>query len=115
MLLLLLGGCGTLVTVGAMRAFQGFTAPIDVANDYLDAARAGTDLTPYACRPDEPPRPEVVTSREQNLNSVEIDGRSFAEVEGSLTLEERLPARVTVFLSRRGDEWCVSAVEVGQP
>jgi len=112
LLLLLLGGCAGLAAVLVPRAIEGITAPIDVANGYLDAVRGGTDLVPYACRPDEPPHPELAASQGQYLNSAEIDGRSFAEVGGSLTLEDGFVARILLELRRGEGEWCVHRVLV---
>jgi hypothetical protein len=41
LVVLLLGGCGALAATGAIVGFRAMTAPADVANDYLDAAREG--------------------------------------------------------------------------
>ncbi len=112
LLVVLVGGCAGLAAVLVPRALDGVTAPFDVANGYLDAARAGTELAPFACRPDEAPHPEVPGSVRQNLTSVEIDGRSFGEVGGSLTLADGLPVRVLVELRRDEGEWCVHRVLV---
>ena len=110
LLVVLVGGCAGLVAVVAPRALELVTAPVDVANGYLDAARSGAALAPSACRPDDPPHPEVPRSQAQYLNTVEVDGRSFAEVGGSLTLEDGSPARITVELRRGDGQWCVHEV-----
>lgn len=107
--LLLLGGCGVLAGFGGVRAFQSLTAPIDVANIYLDAARSGGDLAASACHPDDLPGSEVVTSRSQNLTSVDISG-GMAEVTGSMTLENGVTMSVRIELSRRDGEWCVREI-----
>ncbi len=73
-LLLVLGGCGALAATGAVRAFRGMTAPIDVANDYLDAARGGDDVTRYPCDPTMATDPAVSASTGQNLHSVSMSG-----------------------------------------
>ena len=112
LLLVLLGGCAGLVAVVAPRVLEGVTAPVDVANGYLDAARSGAALAPFACRAGERPHPEVPRSQGQYLSSVEIDGRSFAEVGGSLTLEDGFPARITVELRRGEGQWCVHDVVI---
>lgn len=98
-----------LVAVGGLRAFQSLSAPIDVANLYLDAARSGGDLDRSACRPDDPPRPEVAASQAQELDGVEITG-GLAEVTGSITLGDGVTTPVRVDLSRRDGEWCVRDV-----
>lgn len=110
LLVLVVGGCGTVAVLGGMRAFDALTAPMDVANDYLDAARSGGPLAPHACRPDDPARPEVVASRSQRLTSVEIDGGAIAEVRGSLVLSDDVPVPVLVTLGRRDGSWCVTGV-----
>ena len=107
--LLLLGGCGVLVTIGGLRAFRSVTAPIDVANAYLDAARAGADLTATACRPEQPPWEPVTSSRSQSLTNVEISG-GLAQVSGSITLGDGVTTPVRIDLSRRDDGWCVREV-----
>ena len=112
LLLLLVGGCAGLAAVVVPRVLDSVTAPIDVANDYLDAARAGGELAPFACRSGDRPHPELPGSQGQYLSTVEIDGRSFAEVGGSLTLEDGFPARITLELRRGADQWCVYEVEV---
>ena len=106
---LLLGGCGVLVTVGGLRAFESLSAPIDVANIYLDAARTGGDLTDSACRPDDPPHPATASSLAQNLTSVDITNR-LAEVNGSITLEDGITTTVRIHLAQRDGEWCVREV-----
>jgi len=98
-----------LIGFGGLRAFQALSAPIDVANLYLDAARSGGDLTDSACRPNDPPHPEVVTSQAQNLTSVDITS-GVAEVGGSITLEDAVTMSVQVELSRRDGAWCVREV-----
>lgn len=112
LLVLLAGGCGVLAATVGLRAVEGLSAPVDVANDYLDAGRSGQDLAPHACSPDEAPRDEVVTSRGQQLGSVEINAGSSAEVEGTLTLESGAVVQVRVALLRAGDGWCVREVLV---
>ena len=112
LLVVLVGGCAALVAVLAPRALESVTAPVDVANGYLDAARSGAALAPFTCRPDDPPPPEVPRSQAQYLNTVEVDGRSFAEVGGSLTLEDGFTARITVELRRGDGPWCVYDVAV---
>jgi len=112
LLVLLLGGCAGLLAVVAPRVLDSVTAPVDVANGYLDAARAGAALAPFACRAGDRPPPEVPRSQGQYLSSVEIDGRSFAEVGGSLTLEDGFPARITVELRRGEGQWCVHDVAI---
>ena len=112
LLVVLLGGCAALVAIVVPRALEHVTAPVDVANAYLDAARSGASLAPFACRPDDPPHPEVLRSQGQYLNTVEVDGHSFAEVGGSLTLEDGFPARITVELRRGVGPWCVHDVAV---
>lgn len=112
LLMLLIGGCAGLAAVVVPRVLDGVTAPIDVANDYLDAARAGSELAPFACRPGDHPHPELPGAQGQYLSSVEINNRSFAEVGGSLTLEDGFPARITLELRRGEGEWCVYDVEV---
>ena len=112
LLLLLVGGCAGLAAVVVPRVLDSVTAPIDVANDYLDAARAGGELAPFACHSGDRPHPELPDSQGQYLSTVEIDGRSFAEVGGSLALEDGFPARITLELRRGADQWCVYDVEV---
>lgn len=107
--LLLLGGCGVLAGFGGVRAFRALSAPVDVANTYLDAARSGGDLTASACRPDDRPRPAVANSRAQSLTSADISG-GMAEVTGSITLEDDITTPVRVHLSQRNGEWCVREV-----
>lgn len=108
-MVLLLGGCGALLTVGGLRAFQSLTVPIDVANNYLDAARTDGDLAASACRPDEPPGPDLTSSLGQNLTHVNITNQ-LAEVEGSITLEDGVATPVRIHLSRRDGGWCVRDV-----
>lgn len=110
LLLLLLGGCG----VFAVTAVSGFigrmSAPVDVANEYVDAARDGNDVTPYTCEPDVGVDPELADSRAQNLVGVDIVNRRHATVTGLLTLGDGFETEITMRLNQVDDAWCVHEV-----
>lgn len=108
-LILLLGGCGALAVTGAIRGFQAMTAPVDVANDYLDAAREEGDTTPHTCGADVPPPAGVVASTSQDLTDVSISG-GRARVNGTVTLADAGATEVRVTLTRGDGEWCVTDV-----
>jgi len=114
LVILLAGGCGVLVATLGVRAVDAVTAPLDVANAYLDAARSGGDLSPHACSPEDPPLDEVVSSRGQQLRSVEISG-GLAEVRGTLRPDPGIQVPVRVSLARDDDGWCVSQVLTNGP
>lgn len=109
--LLVVGGCSALLVVGGSRLLSVATAPVDVANDYLDTARVGGDVTGLACGADPPLREELATTAGQMLRSVEVTG-GFATVSGRITLADGSDAPIAVELGRRGEGWCVSGIEV---
>lgn len=110
-LLLILGGCGALATTGALRTFRGMTAPIDVANDYLDAARGGAVAGRHTCDGALDTDPAVTASTGQNLHSVSISGRR-ATVSGTLTLQDGPDTEIRIRMGRSNDAWCVDDVDV---
>ena len=87
------------------------TAPIDVANDYLDAARGGDDVTRYPCDPTMATDPAVSASTGQNLHSVSMSGPR-ATVTGTLTLQDGRDTDIRIRLGRSNDEWCVDDVDL---
>jgi hypothetical protein len=107
---LLVGGCSAALAVGVGWFASTVREPADAANAYLDEARVG-DSPSTACSAQDPPDPDVAASTGQNLNEVEITGGA-AEVSGSLTLEDGTRARVTLDLTRREGDWCVTGVTV---
>lgn len=110
-LLLILGGCGALAATGAVRTFRGMTAPIDVANDYLDAARGGGDAGRYSCDDAMGTDPTVSASTGQNLHSVSIGGPR-ATVSGTLTLQDGQDTEIRLRMGRSNDAWCVDDVDL---
>ena len=74
LLLVLLGGCAALVAVVGPRVLASVTAPVEVANDYLDAARTGAELDPFVCRSGAAVHGDVARCQGQCLHQVEIDG-----------------------------------------
>ncbi len=109
-LLLLLTGCGVFA-VAAVSGFVGrMTAPVDVANEYLEAARTTADVAPYACEDAPPVDPEVADSRTQYLGDVTLSGRRFATVSGTITLGDGFETEITMRLSNDDDAWCVREV-----
>lgn len=87
------------------------TAPVDVANDYLDAAREGGDTTPHTCGADVPPPAGVVASTAQDLTDVSISG-GRATVNGTVRLPDAGATSVRITLTRGDGEWCVTEVSL---
>jgi hypothetical protein len=110
--LLVLGGCGALVTVAGVRLMGSMTAPVDVANEFLDAARSGDDVAPYLCgdaSPGDVP-PELANSEGQRLTEVHVSNNRVADVGGRLTLSGGDRTPIQMELRRAGDDWCVWGV-----
>lgn len=110
-LVVLLGGCTALGITLVSRFADAVRGPVDVANSYLDAARAGERVDEQACQPGRVIPDVLVRSERQQLFNVEVVNRA-ATVEGTLTLEGGNRASIRFELERRGESWCVAEVEV---
>lgn len=101
---------GGVAVVGAGWLVSSLREPVDVANTYLDDARAG--VRPAASCPDAfAPGPDLAASTGQDLVEVDVRNNRVAEVGGELFLGDGTQARVTVDLENV-DGWCVTAVRV---
>lgn len=89
------------------------SAPVDVANEFLDAMRAGEDAGAFTCMGAVDPIPPIESSQGQRLTSVNISNNRVARVEGTLTTAEGDRRSIDLRLNRRDDDWCVADLSVG--
>ena len=87
------------------------SAPVDVANDYLDAARASEDTSADTCGGEVPLHPDVAGSSAQNLANVSISG-GRATVTGTLRQLNGSEDEIRITLGRSDGDWCVGGVEL---
>lgn len=103
-------GCSTVLYIGGSRIVRTARAPVDTANEFLDAVRAGG---PAAGR-DVCPGPVeladgIATSEGQHLSEVHVSSSGIATVSGTVTLAGGRTSPLTVELHRTDDGWCVAA------
>lgn len=110
-LIVLLGGCSALGIAVVSRFADAVRGPVDVANSYLDAARAGQGVDEFACQPGRVIPDVLVRSEGQQLRNVEVVNRD-ATVHGTLRVEGGGQAPIRFELQRSGDSWCVAQVEL---
>lgn len=104
-------GCGALLYVGGSRLVGAARAPVDTANEFLDALRAGDDPGAHLCdgRDRLEATGDLAASEGQNLSSVHISNNRVATVSGTVTLAGQQRSPLTVELRRDGDGWCVDS------
>lgn len=105
--LLVLGGCGAAATYAGMRFMGSMSAPVDVANDLLDAARTGGDTAGHLCGDAAEVDPRLASSEGQRLTSVHVSNNRVASVGGTITLDGGERTGIDLELRRRDGEWCV--------
>ncbi len=110
-LVVLLGGCTALGITLVSRFADAVRGPVDVANNYLETARAGERVDELACQPGRVIPDVLVRSEGQQLFNVEVVNRS-ATVDGTLILEGGGRGSIRFELDRRGESWCVAQVDV---
>jgi hypothetical protein len=104
-------GCSTLLYLGGSRLVGSARAPVDTANEFLDAVRLGGPAASprHVCSGPFELAEELRASSAQNLSSVHISNNRVATVSGTVTLAEGRTSPLTVELRRIDDGWCVSS------
>lgn len=109
-------GCSTLLYVGGSRLVGSARAPVDRANEFMDAVRAGGPAAGrHVCPGPFELADGLPTSEGQHLSEVHIASSGTATVSGTVTLAGGRTSPLTVELRRIGDGWCVSATRFETP
>lgn len=114
-LLVAVAGCTTLVYMGGSRLLDTFRAPVDTANEFLDAARATETAVPeQVCSRSFELARELRRSEGQHLKDVHIVN-DRASVSGTVTLDGGRVSPLTVELRKAGGRWCVDSTRFVPP